>query len=144
MRRVLRERIVILRGRRCKLLLPFEYSRTCGGGFGFRNVAALLQRDGKAGVCEGVLRGQHGQGQRDCHSGLELLCVSQGANQAVMGLDMSGIGGDCRAEGPRCGCGVSGGEQVEAVLRKLVAARQVGFRRRGHIFIVTSATRPSR
>ena len=101
-------------------------------------MAGLLQRYGEARVGQRVVRGQRSQSQCRSDGGFELLCVSQGANQAVMRLDVAGIGGDGRAVGLRRACGVSGSEQVQTLLRMIVAVGWLGFRGRGHIFIVTS------
>jgi hypothetical protein len=84
-------------------------------------MAGFLKRDGKAGVGERIVRGQESQSLRRGDGGLELLCIAQGANQAMVRLNVAGIGGDGSAEGLGCACRISGSEQVESLLRMFVA-----------------------
>ena len=96
-----------------ELLLPLEDAGTGGGGFSLLNVAGVLKGDGQSGVGQRVLRREDGEGHCGCYGVVGLAGIAEGSNEAVMGFDVCGIGGDGGAKG-LCGfLGFSGGQQLK-------------------------------
>ena len=104
---------------------PLQNARTRGGSLGLRDVAGSLEGDRESGVGERVL----GRENRESHCGgdglVELTGVAESPDQAVMRLDMAGVGGNGGAKGVGCGGWVSGGKQFEAVFAMGVGG--IGF-----------------
>jgi len=86
------------------LLLPLEDASTGRGGFGRLDVAGLLQGDGERGVGQRVIGREDGERQGRANRLAELARVAQGADQAVMGLDVGRVGGNGGAKGLGCIC----------------------------------------
>jgi hypothetical protein len=114
---------ITVRGRRGELLLPLEDAGTCGCGFGLGNVAGVLERDGKRCVGERIRGRERGEAQRDADGIFELAAVAEGADEAVMGLNMFAVAVDGRAEEAGGGDGVAGSKRVDALLAERVGSR---------------------
>lgn len=110
-----------------KLNFPLKDARAPGSGLGFRNVSGGLQRNGKRGVGERVRGRKDDEGERGLDGFLELAGVAQGADEAVMGFEACGIGGDGQAEGLRGPPGRFLSEQIEAALRERRRTGEVVF-----------------
>ena len=110
--------------------LPLKNARTGGGGFGFRNVAGGLERDGERGVGQGVGRGESDEGQGCADGLLEASGVAEGSDEAVMSFEVRGVGGDGGAEGAGGTGGLADGQQFNAALGERIGGGVVGW---GHV-----------
>ena len=111
----------VRRGGGAELDLPLGDAGAGGGGFSLGHEAGGLERDGERGVGEGIVWGERGEGHGRGDGLVELACVAEGADEAVMGLDEAEAGGvlaegDGFAEGVGGRGGRTGGEQIEAAL----------------------------
>jgi hypothetical protein len=107
------------------LEFPLENARATRRGFSFGDLSGGLKGDGERSVCEGIVWREHGESKRGGNGLLELAGVTQGAYQAVMGLDACGVDGDGLAEGERRLRGCSVGEEIEAAFTKCGCANRV-------------------
>jgi len=99
-----------------ELNLPLQHAGAGGGGFGLGHVAGSLQADGECCVSQGIEWGEGSERQGGTDGLVELTGIAQGANEAVVGLNMILIDGDGGAK-ELCGISsIAGGEQVKATL----------------------------
>jgi len=108
------------------LLLPLKNAGAGGGGFGLVDVTGLLQGDGERRVSQRIFGRENGEGHGRAYRLVELPGVAQGANEAVMGFNVIGIGGDGGAEGSSCFRGLPGSQQVKSMLRERVGGGRIG------------------
>ena len=103
---------------RAELSFPFQDAGFRRSGFGFGNVPRVLQRDGKRGVRQRILRSKRGECKSRRNRLLQATRVAQGANQTMMRLEIVWIGGDGCAEASDCGVRQAFCELLKASLRE--------------------------
>jgi hypothetical protein len=99
-----------------ELNLPLQNSGTGGGSFGLRDMASVLEADGERGMRERITGRESRERQGRPDSLVEFAGVSQGADKAVMRLNVRRIGGNGGAKCLCRFCGRSGCEQFETLL----------------------------
>ena len=109
-----------------KLKFPFKDASTGGGSFSLRHKAGGLQRDGERGVGERVGGSESGERHRGRHGLIELTGIPKSANQAVMGLNVCGIGCDGCAKRVGGLTGRAGCKQSQAFFRKRCGGLWIG------------------
>lgn len=105
-----------------KLNLPLQHASAGGGDLGFRHMTGVLQGDGERGVGERVGGGEGDQRESRSNGSFKAAGVAQGADQAMVGFNMSGIDGEDGAEGACGRSGIAGGKQVESALGEQVGS----------------------
>lgn len=105
-----------------KLELPLENASARGGCFGLGDVSGCLQRNRKRCVRERIGRCKHGESECSRDRLLRATRVAQGADEAMMGLDVGRI----RGNGPtKCLGGLfrnTLSQKVQALLRECCGA----------------------
>jgi hypothetical protein len=121
---------IVFRRRGClKLEFPLQDSCFGRGGFSFRNVAGLLERDGKSRMGKGIVRRESCQRQCRTDGLFQTSRITQSANQAVVRLKAVQIlDNRCAKAVDRAGS-ISGGQMIQPQLN--VAGRII-FIRVGH------------
>lgn len=106
----------ILGWRGLELNFPLEDAGAGRGGFGLGDVACGLERDGERGVGERVCWREGGESQGRGDGLFQETGIAEGADEAMMGIEVCGIGGDGDAKG--CGGfgGLAGGEEIDGAL----------------------------
>ena len=117
----------ILALRHLKLNLPLQDARARGSGLSFRDVAGALQRDGQRGVSERITGSESRKSQGRGDRLFEAPGVAQSPDEAMMGLEVIGVGCDGRTEGLRSLKWQPRGQQIKAGLGKLFGGLCVGF-----------------
>lgn len=113
-------------GRRLERDLPFENAGAGGSGLRFRNLAGLLQRNGKRGVRERIVRREHGKRQSRSHGLFEAAGIAQCVRQPVMRFHVIRMGGDGGAIGASGFAGRAGEKQIVCALNKRVGSGGIG------------------
>jgi hypothetical protein len=99
-----------------ELNFPLQNSGAGGGSLGFRDMASVLEANGERGMRERIT-GREGRERQGHPDGLvEFAGVAQGADKAVMRLNVRGIGGNGGAKCLCRFCGRSGCKQFETLL----------------------------
>jgi len=111
--------------RKLELLFPLKDARATGCRLCLRDVAGVLQGDGERRVRKRIIGREHAQSHCRCDRLVRLACIAQCTDEAVMRLNVCRISGNGGAEGLRSLCGLCGGEQFHATVRKGIGIARV-------------------
>lgn len=98
-----------------------------GGGFCLGDVAGTLQRDGEGGVGQGVVGSERSEREGRGDGRFETAGIAQGADEAMMSLDMRRICSNGRTKGEGRLGRRAGGEEIKPALGESFGSGSAGL-----------------